>query len=190
MPRRTGDIRRRPRPAAAASFLRLPASLSRLCRGGQNTSTSRQWLSVVHAPCGTHDGTTATSPLRIVRTSPSRSKMNSPSSTMTICSSSCTCRGASAPGSKLTKFVIALLPSTGRNPSPGRNSTGFSVSTFTYRPGRRRLALRLRREVALGVAKRLSGRPVNLTHRSSSAVWSTSPIRRTPSSMSSSATRL
>ncbi len=54
---------------------------------------------------------------------------------MTICSSSCTCCGATAPGSKLTKFVIARWPSTGRNPRPGTNSTGEIESTFTYRPG-------------------------------------------------------
>src|SRR4029077_10085606 len=89
------------------------ATLSRLLRGGQKTSTSRQWLSVVQAPCGTQAGTTATSPLRMVRTSPSRAKGNSPSSTMTICSSSCTCRGASVPGWKLTKFVMARTPRTG-----------------------------------------------------------------------------
>ena len=74
--------------------------LEQALRGGQNTSTSRQRVSVVHAPCGTQDGMTATSPLRMVRTSPSRSKVNSPSRTMTICSSSWTCRGAVAPGSK------------------------------------------------------------------------------------------
>ena len=84
---------RRPRPRRRSPAACASASLSRLCRGGQNTSTSRQWLSVVQAPCGTQAGMTATSPLRIVRTSPSRSKVNSPSRTMTICSSSWTCRG-------------------------------------------------------------------------------------------------
>src|SRR5690349_20540244 len=30
---------------------------------------------------------------------------------------------------------MAFWPSTGRNPSPGRNSTGAIASTLTYRPG-------------------------------------------------------
>ena len=57
--------------------------------------------------------------------------MNSPSMTTTICSSSWTWRGAIAPGSKLTKLVMAFWPSTGRKPKPGRNSTGVIASTLT-----------------------------------------------------------
>src|SRR5215211_2216280 len=114
---------------------RVSACSSSVLRGGVNMSTSTQEDSRVWAPCGTHGGITATSPGRMVRDSPSMWNSNSPSSTTTICSSSCTWVGATVWGANDTKLAIAFSPSTGRNARPGTNSTGSMSSTLTKRPG-------------------------------------------------------
>src|SRR3954447_6999506 len=108
---------------------------SSVLRGGLKTSTSRQVVSCVRAPCETQGGTTATSPARIVRDSPSIQNSNSPSSTMTIYSSTCTWVGASVFGSNETKLTIVSSPSTGWKPRPGSISTTGTADTSTNRPG-------------------------------------------------------
>src|SRR4051794_7129969 len=97
-------------------------------RGGVNTSIATQPSGPATPLWGTCGGITTRSPGVITRVSPPTVNVSRPETMIAICCSAWWWVAASAPGSKVTKFVITASVVTGWKTSPGTSSSGVTSS--------------------------------------------------------------